>query len=111
MLGSWLGDPERTPPLAHAVDRSRLTMKKALAVLALLLAAGAYLYYDAGLRALLFEGTPLAPAPAVTHVYKWRDAEGQWQITDRPPPAGFPYEALEYREDVNVMPLVPRGED
>jgi len=44
-------------------------------------------------------------------VYKWRDADGAWRITDEPPPRGVEYERLEYRSDTNVLPLVPDGND
>jgi len=41
-------------------------------------------------------------------VYKWRNSAGEWQITDQPPPAGTEYERLDYREDVNVLPVPPQ---
>jgi len=41
-------------------------------------------------------------------VYKWKNTAGDWQITDQPPPAGIEYERLDYREDVNVLPVPPR---
>ena len=41
-------------------------------------------------------------------VYKWRNAKGEWQITDQLPPEGIEYERLEYREDENVIPLPPQ---
>ena len=40
-------------------------------------------------------------------LFKWRDAAGNWQITDQLPPEGIDYEMLEYREDVNVLPRPP----
>lgn len=42
--------------------------------------------------------------PKTTTVYKWRDAAGNWQITDQPPTDGTSYETLEYHRDANVMP-------
>jgi hypothetical protein len=48
-------------------------------------------------------------APKKTaRLFKWRDARGDWQVTDRPPPDGIDYERLEYREDVNVLPRPPK---
>jgi hypothetical protein len=41
-------------------------------------------------------------------VYKWRNARGEWQITDQLPPEGIEYERLDYREDENVLPLPPQ---
>lgn len=43
-----------------------------------------------------------------TRVYKWRNADDEWQITDHLPPEGVEYESLDYREDVNVLPLPPQ---
>ena len=42
------------------------------------------------------------------HLFKWRDAGGNWQVTDQPPPEGIEYERLDYREDVNVLPRPPK---
>ena len=42
--------------------------------------------------------------PKTTTVYKWRDAAGNWQISDQPPGNGTEYETLEYHRDANVMP-------
>ena len=41
------------------------------------------------------------------HLFKWRDASGNWQITDQLPAEGVDYERLEYRDDVNVLPRPP----
>ena len=38
-------------------------------------------------------------------LYKWRDKQGGWQYTQELPPQGVPYEAVEVRSDVNVLPL------
>lgn len=38
-------------------------------------------------------------------LYKWRDKQGTWQYTQDLPPAGVPYEEVEARSDVNVLPL------
>jgi hypothetical protein len=37
-------------------------------------------------------------------VYKWRDANGVLQLTDKPP-AGRKYEEVVMREDLNVIPM------
>jgi hypothetical protein len=48
-------------------------------------------------------------APKKTaRLFKWRDARGDWQITDQLPPNGIAYEMIEYREDVNVLPRPPK---
>jgi hypothetical protein len=38
-------------------------------------------------------------------LYKWQDKQGTWQYTQEPPPAGVPFEEVEARSDVNVLPL------
>jgi hypothetical protein len=84
--------------------------KTILFVLVILAAAGAYLYMHPATWNKWVKGTPLAPAPAVTQMYKWRDANGQWQISDRPPDAGVKYEVMKYRSDTNVVPSLPAEE-
>ena len=88
-------------------------MKILVLVILLLAAAGGYLYLhpevmEPLLRATplepLLRGTPLEPPPAETTLYKWRDANGQWQVSDTPPAGGVKYEVLKYRSDVNVIP-------
>lgn len=45
-----------------------------------------------------------------TRVYKWRNAGGEWQISDTPPPAGIEYEVQTYGRETNVLPLPPELE-
>ncbi len=45
--------------------------------------------------------------PPASVVYRWRDADGTVHVSDRPPAPGVPYERLEYRHDVNVLPAPP----
>lgn len=72
--------------------------------------AGAYLYMHPDKATEWLQGTPLAPEPEITRVYQWRDPQGNWRITDQPPPGGIEYELKEYRADVNVLPL-PKPKD
>jgi len=39
-------------------------------------------------------------------LYKWQDASGVWNITDKPP-AGRPYEKVVVNPDTNIMPAEP----
>ncbi len=39
-------------------------------------------------------------------LYKWRDAAGVWNITDKPP-AGRPYETVLVNPETNIMPADP----
>jgi hypothetical protein len=70
-------------------------------------AAGGYLYLHPEVIRPLLQGTPIELPPAETILYKWRDATGQWQVTDTPPEGGIKYEILHYRGDINVVPAVP----
>ena len=85
-------------------------------LLIVLLLAGLIVYlnpdYKTRLQELVFTaGTSLSPAGKTTRVYKWRDAEGQWQISDQPPPLEIDYETLEYHPDLNVLPQPPQLQD
>ncbi|MCB1750794.1 MAG: DUF4124 domain-containing protein [Gammaproteobacteria bacterium] len=51
--------------------------------------------------------TPIGRDLQTTTVYKWRDASGAWQVSDKPPPAGTRYQVEKYRRDTNVLPLPP----
>ena len=43
------------------------------------------------------------PPPPEPVLYKWRDDEGRWNITDQPP-EGRPYEAVKVDPNTNVLP-------
>ena len=43
-------------------------------------------------------------------VYKWQDKEGNWHVTDKPPPSGVTYQEQEYLHDVNVLPALEKKE-
>ena len=99
----------RAPCGAGTVERFEVSvMKKILFILAAILTAVVwYVYQDPKLsRKIEKEVKQLVPAPQpqTTTVYKWQDQNGQWQITDQPPPAGISFEALEYQSDTNIMP-------
>lgn len=75
-------------------------------------AGGYYVYRNPTLVSPYVEGTPLESTVretlGTTRVYKWRDANGVWQISDEPPPEGTEFEKLEYVNDANVVPSVPK---
>ena len=84
-----------------------------MAIVLLAVAAGAYyVYRNPTVVSPLVEDTPLESIVrdtlGTTRVYKWRDANGTVHITDEPPPAGTEYEKLEYQNDANVVPSVPK---
>lgn len=49
--------------------------------------------------------SPLANPP----LYKWRDAQGRWHVTDRPPD-GLPFEEVRVDPAANVVPGPPQPE-
>ena len=84
-------------------------MRAILFIVALLLAITAWLYYNPDYQEQIEALSADAGLTKKTvRVYKWRNAKGEWQITDQLPPEGIEYERLEYREDENVLPLPPR---
>jgi len=83
-------------------------MKKLL-ILAIVLALAVYLYFYPELLFKAREAGKKIPAsvgltPESTTLYKWRDVDGNWQVSDQPPPDGIEYETHEYPHDLNVLP-------
>lgn len=56
----------------------------------------------------LIKDTPLEEMVDVTVVYKWQNAKGEWQLTDKPPEGDIPYETVKHNKNANVMPLFPK---
>ncbi|OOZ41405.1 hypothetical protein BOW53_03930 [Solemya pervernicosa gill symbiont] len=50
-------------------------------------------------------------APAETTLYKWQDATGRWQYTDRPPSDGTAYTTMPITHDTNVVPALKQDEE
>jgi len=71
-----------------------------------LAASGYYVYQDPELRAWFDRQTQqLLPEQATHHVmYRWKDAQGQWQVSDSPPGPGIEYETVRYHKDTNLIP-------
>ena len=87
----------------------RLVSKPLLLVIigGLLLGVGAYVYLDPTMRAELKTQTRELMPSSSTTLYKWQDADGRWHVEDSPPPAGVPFEVLDYRHDANLIPPPP----
>jgi hypothetical protein len=84
-------------------------MRLVWALLAIALIGGIYLYQNPELREQVEDLSSRAGLSKKTAiVYKWQNNQGEWQLTDQPPPEGVEYETLNYREDVNVLPLPPQ---
>ena len=87
-------------------------MRLLLVLVLLLLVAGGVAYFKPEYRDRILQlssdlGLSRITPKQTTRLFKWRDAAGNWQITDQLPPPGIDYEKLEYREDVNVLPRPP----
>ena len=86
-------------------------MKKLLSVLVLCaVGAGVYFYLHPKQTQDLLEGTPLESDGGSIRVYKWQNAQGDWQVTDGPPPQGVAYELKEFRPEIVQLPLPPAPE-
>ena len=81
-----------------------------LALVAALLAAAGWIWWrhaPDSLPAFVRDHVPRSPV-ANPPLYKWKDARGQWQVTDRPPP-DRPYEEIVVDPATNVVPTVVPG--
>ncbi len=83
-------------------------MRLVLVLLLLLAAAGTYLYFYPETGERLLQGLrETGLADDTVRVYKWRNEQGEWQLTDTPPPPGIEYETTDYDADRNVLPVPP----
>ena len=54
------------------------------------------------------EALPMSPSATIT-MYRWRDANGEWVVSDEPPSADVPFEEVSYRLDTNTLPALEDG--
>ncbi len=63
-------------------------------------------------RKLTLPAPPLptlgAPDAGPVSVYRWQDAQGQWQFSNEPPPEGMSYELQIIDPDANLMARLPQ---
>lgn len=78
---------------------------KALLLLALIAAAlwAWWTYAPDSVPAVVREQLSAPAPPANSTLYKWKDAQGNWNVTDQPP-QGRTYEAVQIDPDTNVLP-------
>ncbi|MGD8782856.1 MAG: DUF4124 domain-containing protein [Thioalkalispiraceae bacterium] len=82
-------------------------MKKLLFFLVIIVVAGGlFIYLNPEYRAWFERQSDQLLPDEVTHskAYRWRDRNGQWQLSDKPPAEGIDYEMVEYHKDTNVIP-------
>ena len=83
-------------------------MRFAWLLVFLLFGAGVYIYLNPELKSQLLNQTSSLGKSSTVQAYKWRNARGEWQITDTLPPEGVAYELLEHHSDENVLPVPPQ---
>ena len=66
-----------------------------------------YYFFERESLARHLDGTPLELPAKTTEVYKWRDAQGKWHISDERPDESIESETLQYRSDDNILPSQP----
>lgn len=76
-------------------------MRKALAVVLILLAAAAaYLWMNPEQLTAIRSSVPNTEQT----MYRWKDDRGQWVVSDERPTDDRPFEEVRYDRDANVMP-------
>jgi len=84
-------------------------MKKFIWILVIIAAViGGLAYWDKDFRHIILESSGQMPVKST--VYKWRDNNGKWQISNTPPPAGTTYTEQEYLHNTNTIPALPASE-
>lgn len=74
-------------------------------LLILISAACYYIYQDKNLRSnLMGKIHQVAPELNQSTLYKWQNAKGEWQITDKPPAKGVTFTTISSQDQINVMP-------
>ena len=87
-------------------------MRLLLVALLLLAGTGVWLYLHPEAAEPLKAWLPQPDFTKKTaRIYKWQNDQGEWQLTDKPPPAGIEYEKQDYHEDLNTLPVPPGIKD
>ncbi len=79
-----------------------------LLLLIIAVLVGITAYMDQDVRNWILKST--GQAASKSKVYKWRDSNGVWQISNTPPADGTPYTEQEYLHNTNVVPALPETE-
>ena len=80
-------------------------------LLSIISTAALYLYLDEPLRnKLLGQFHKVVPELNQSTLYKWKNKQGEWQITDMPPRKGISFTTINTQDQVNVMPSLPTQE-
>ena len=82
-------------------------MKKWISItFVIALAFGLVYYDDPRVQSFLKQQIDQTLPEQITHTkaYRWKDKNGQWTVSDKPPADGTPYEEVQYHRDANVIP-------
>jgi hypothetical protein len=71
-------------------------------LLIIVIAAAIAAYMDPDIKNLILEST--GQMQTKSKVYKWKDSQGNWQISNTPPAKGMPYTEQEYLHNTNIVP-------
>lgn len=67
--------------------------------------AAFYIYLDEGLQSkIMGKVHQVAPELNQSTLYKWKNNQGEWQVTDKPPSKGIAFTTITSQDQVNVMP-------
>jgi len=81
-------------------------MKKIFWLLFIIVAAVAVTaYLDPDVKNWILKST--GQMQTKSKVYKWKDSQGNWQISNSPPATGTPYTEQEYLHNTNIVPPLP----
>ncbi len=89
-------------------------MRRLIAIVVVVLVVGGvyvYVYPESVARLQGWLAGRGVVEPERSVLYRWRDADGAWQISDAPPPPGTEHERLEYDPDANVLPVPGQERD
>lgn len=79
-----------------------------LIILTILATVAYYVYQDPVLnKKLMSKVNQVAPELNTSTLYKWKNKQGEWQVTDKPPAKGIPFTTVNTNDQVNVMPTQP----
>ncbi|MFK5912816.1 MAG: hypothetical protein QM484_00455 [Woeseiaceae bacterium] len=68
------------------------------------MAAVYFIYSNNLLRASLTDKLhQIVPEINSTMLYQWKNAQGKWQITDKPPQKGIIYKTVSSHDQINVI--------
>ena len=70
-----------------------------------IIATGAYYLYQNEdlLNTLIGKVHQVAPELNKSTLYKWQNAKGEWQVTDKPPGKGTTYTTVTSQDQINII--------